>query len=536
MSRVARRLVLAMLAAALLPLIFALFLTLSLTEVSMGLGLNDTVQRGLNNDLPLYKDLFNAKKAQYQAQAQALARDPMLTRALRDHVAKAATVDGQKLPDPVNTWMHTQFQSLPELTRLRLSQGEKSWQQKNANTDGGRPLQINLPIDFAAPAQLSLTFHLPGRFVQGLDEARELSDTYQQIAAARDSITRALLLSFAGVLSLILIGSVLLGLALARSMTRRLTALSQATAQLASGVVDVHVPEQGDDEITALARAFNSMVIELSERRDRIVYLEKISGWQEVARRLAHEIKNPLTPIILAVQQLDEKKPGDNLAYAQMVQTAREVIEEEVGALRRLVEEFSAFAKLPRVQVEVCDARDFLHEIVEQLRSMHPDVDLQETERTGLGAVALDRMLMRRVITNLVLNAVQAQSPPDLPTPSQVPTVWLQAWREGDILSLLVEDAGPGIDQSLKDHLFEPYMTTKSAGTGLGLAIVKKIVLQHGGKISAGPSLELGGACFTITLPVASQNLLGQAALDHGDTTREPGPDRSVNPKAKASS
>lgn len=484
MSRVARRLILAIFAAAILPLIAALFLALSLTEVSMGLGINETVQRGLDQQLVLYKQLYAAKKSQYQAQAKALARDPALIALLTDS------------DDKVQRWMQRQGETSAELYSLQLVGNKRHVIWQRDSTSLGRPLQLSEPVPGADAYQLVQQYRLPQHFARGLDEARELTETYQRVAAAKASISHALLTSFAVLLALILIGSLLLGLLLARGVTSRVSALAQATERLARGDSEVHVDEKGHDEISALAHAFNSMVLELSQRRERIIYLEKISGWQEVARRLAHEIKNPLTPIVLSVQQLDDKKPDCAPEYARTVKLARELIEEEVGALRRLVEEFSSFAKLPQVQRSPVDLDIFFSELSDQLRSMHPQLELQLEISAQIGPLSMDRMLMRRVLNNLVLNAVQAQT-----EAQKRPRLLLRVRRDALYLRIEIEDDGQGISEEQRDRIFEPYVTSKSAGTGLGLAIVKKIVLQHQGHIWVEPAHALAGACFVIDLP-----------------------------------
>ena len=129
-----------------------------------------------------------------------------------------------------------------------------------------------------------------------------------------------------------------------------MAALRDAAQRVGAGDLSVRVAPRGNDELDELARAFDVMVAELGDARSRLGYLQKVSAWQEVARRLAHEIKNPLTPIQLAVQELASKYRGDDPEYRRLLATAQEILNEEVGAIRRLVDDFSAFAKLPKVE------------------------------------------------------------------------------------------------------------------------------------------------------------------------------------------
>jgi nitrogen fixation/metabolism regulation signal transduction histidine kinase len=272
-----------------------------------------------------------------------------------------------------------------------------------------------------------------------------------------------------------------------------------AVRRLAAGDLAVQVdPGRSSDEVAGLARAFNTMVREVRESRDRIVYLEKISGWQEVARRLAHEIKNPLTPIKLAFQQLEARWQGSRAREAdpelgKVVKDAGEIVRDEVATLQRLVDEFSAFAKLPEVRPEPAELGEFVDEFLRTSPQLLERADVEVVKASGACPVGLDRTLMRRVLSNLLLNAIEAG-------PGRA-RIHLGVARARDRAVLTVADEGPGIDRAVRERIFDPYFTTKGTGTGLGLAIVKKIVLQHGGEIQVGDRPG-GGASFSLVLPL----------------------------------
>jgi len=238
---------------------------------------------------------------------------------------------------------------------------------------------------------------------------------------------------------------------------------------------------------------------DLGDARSRLEYLQKVSAWQEVARRLAHEIKNPLTPIQLAVQELRSKYRGDDPAYHRLLGTAAEILDEEIGAIRRLVDDFSAFAKLPKVEPVPVD----LGALVEDFARSHPEWTAHlHVGRPAAPVRALcDRMLVRRVLANLVENAVQAAG-----GAGRTPEVHLgvAAGATPDSAAILVDDNGPGVSAATRARVFDPYFTTKEHGTGLGLAIVRKIVIDHGGDVSIDRAPPpLGGARFTVELPAA---------------------------------
>jgi len=292
-----------------------------------------------------------------------------------------------------------------------------------------------------------------------------------------------------------------LGLFIARRTTRRVAVLAQATRKVAAGDLETRVHLRTRDELGDLASSFNEMVQRIKESGERIAYLEKVGAWQEIARRLAHEIKNPLTPIQLAVQQLHRKYRGEDPEFARTLEDAHDIITEEVDGLRRLVQAFSAFAKLPSVQPSPVELEllvdDFLKSHSELSEQAH--IEWSPDASVARQAVLVDRMLIKHVLFNLVENAIHAAQ--EAGSLDQLRVV-LQAHVAGRSVMLTVEDNGPGMDPETARRVFDPYFTTKERGTGLGLAIVKKIVLEHRGFIVV-DSRPGGGTRFTLSLPLA---------------------------------
>jgi nitrogen fixation/metabolism regulation signal transduction histidine kinase len=291
--------------------------------------------------------------------------------------------------------------------------------------------------------------------------------------------------------------------------------LAEATKLVAAGNLAIRVPERGNDEMSELARAFNRMLGEVADSRARIEYLQRIGAWQEMARRLAHEIKNPLTPIQLAVQEAHRRYADADPKFKKLLDTTLEIVEDEVGTLRRLVGEFSDFARLPQANLEQEDLAEFLRELSAQLVLLGeepghgelPDelrsvwdgkpIDLVFDVPAEPAEVLMDRHMLRRVLVNLLQNAAQA-----LRRNSETPAkIRVSLRRDGDYWVLDVDDNGAGIPEALRETVFDPYVTTKHDGTGLGLAIVKKIVIEHGGNIAVGDA-DLGGARLRVRFPV----------------------------------
>jgi nitrogen fixation/metabolism regulation signal transduction histidine kinase len=313
---------------------------------------------------------------------------------------------------------------------------------------------------------------------------------------------------------------------LARSVSTRVVRLADATRKVGAGDLSTRVAEVGADEVGDLARAFNRMLAEIETTRARIEYLQRIGAWQEMARRLAHEIKNPLTPIQLAVQEIHERYPGPDAQYRKLLDATLEVVEAEVGTLRRLVGEFSDFARLPRAHLESGDLASFLGELSTQATLFEeapqdgaggnaaPRMKISYHLPEGAASANMDEQMLRRALINLIRNASQAIRD----TGRAEGRIAVTLGRIGDFWTLDVDDDGPGISPDSRERIFDPYVTTKQDGTGLGLAIVKKIVVEHGGAISAQES-PLGGARLRITIPIigsaaASAAMNREAAAD----------------------
>jgi nitrogen fixation/metabolism regulation signal transduction histidine kinase len=346
----------------------------------------------------------------------------------------------------------------------------------------------------------------PQQPFQAYQRAGELAQDYRRLQRGTGQVSTLYLVVYTGFMLSVIVVALAVGIVLSRRVTRRVSVLAQATRRLGAGDLEVQVPSDVNDEIGELTRDFNTMVRDLRESRTRIEYLQRIGAWQEFARRLAHEIKNPLTPIQLAIQELDRSYRGDDPGFARRLNDARSIIEEEVAALRRLTSEFSAFAKLPEASLAQADLNDFLRDAARGLEAVInlPDDPEPPPELTVELApeplpVRIDAMMLKRCVDNLVLNAAQAiRHHPD----ARARAILVRSVHRPEHAVLQVHDSGPGVPARDRARIFDPYFTTKSEGTGLGLPIVKKVVLEHGGEIECGES-ELGGAVFSIELPLA---------------------------------
>jgi signal transduction histidine kinase len=248
-----------------------------------------------------------------------------------------------------------------------------------------------------------------------------------------------------------------------------------------------HPPSKpGSPEIEALTHALYNMAGELEQARIQELEQERLIAFREVARRVAHEIRGPVTASRLAVAQLNRTPTPDDV-------DALSVLEEETDRLERMAIEFSLFGRLPEGPRAEIDVAEMLDSVV--AASVPPDVSVRRAYAAGL-TISGNYEPMRRAVQNLVANAVEA-------TDQRGIEIHAVVNRDGSGIEIRVTDHGPGIPAEQRSRVFEPYMTTKAQGTGLGLAIVRQIVEAHGGKVSI-ESPTGGGTSFVIGLPVES--------------------------------
>ncbi len=294
---------------------------------------------------------------------------------------------------------------------------------------------------------------------------------------------------------------VLAGVFVARRIARDLDALVEGSLHAARGDLDYRVPVRGQDEIGAVASAFNFMMEDLRTSKDRLVIAERIAAWQEIARRLAHEIKNPLTPIQMAMDTLRKVWKKQHPQFGEILEESTETVLEEADRLKRIVSEFSDFARMPKPELQRVD----LNDVVKSVTGLYQGAIRVETKLAKIPDIDADKGQINQVVLNLVENARDAIGER---TDGKI-TVQTKLGDAGDRAVLIVDDNGPGVPGELKDKVFAPYFSTKlnKGGTGLGLAIVHRIVSDHGGRIQITDALG-GGARFLIELPLRNATSL----------------------------
>jgi two-component system nitrogen regulation sensor histidine kinase NtrY len=518
LGKTERRIALVILVTSVLPLAAAVLLANLMLDNASSVWLRPDVDQQLERGIDLYKDYVRTVKEDMKHQTDAMVGDEALRDAARRHDAGAT-----------GAALDSIFPRSPRLATLTVEEGLHLVEGDDgliiAARDRGRPFdeksERRLPVRRALGPEgtgptLVATFAFDRRYEDELKQAGDVREIYTQLEKERAKVYAPAYEAFAALLGITVVVTFVLGFFLARGITRRINRLSVAINHVAAGDFDVRVPVAGNDELTELARVFNRMLGEMQQSRARIEYLQRIGAWQEMAQRLAHEIKNPLTPIQLAVQECHRKYAGDDVRFRGLLDTTLEIVEEEVGTLRRLVGNFSAFARLPHAELKEASLRDFLRECSEQLGHLGAglaeegtddvlvahDVEVRWEVPPGEIPVAIDRQMLRRVLVNLVRNAVEAirDARPAKEGEARGHVV-VRAEPKEEGVDLVVEDDGPGVPEEARDRIFDPYFTTKAEGTGLGLAIVKKIVVEHNGSIAARPGDRLPGTAFVVSLP-----------------------------------
>ena len=308
------------------------------------------------------------------------------------------------------------------------------------------------------------------------------------IYATAEALRELLLGGTAGVLIL----AVCLTLLIARRTTGPILELQRYTRRVAEGDLDVQVEIASRDELGALATDFNRMTRKLKEQQEHIVKAEKDAAWREMARQIAHDIKNPLTPIRLSLDLLERARRDNAEGFDAILQRTIGLIRNQVRNLQEIAADFHEFTggRLPKL--EPLDVGTLLDEVLHLHDAWAVELGV-EIQRGGPTATVLaDEGKLRRVFVNLVSNALQAM--PD------GGALFVETRVAGGRVEVSFRDTGPGIAAEAREHLFEPYFTTRSEGTGLGLAISKQVIEQMNGTIDVCPVPEGGGTVATIGL------------------------------------
>jgi signal transduction histidine kinase len=304
---------------------------------------------------------------------------------------------------------------------------------------------------------------------------------------------RAIAYGVAGVGILLAIAA---SLWLTSRFSRPIEQLAGAAKQVAAGDWETKVDVPRSDELGALAASFNQMTAQLTEQRERLVQSERVAAWRELARRLAHELKNPLFPLQITVENLIKARALTPEEFDEIFRESTTTLTAEIANLKKIIGRFSDFSKMPKPQLQEVDVADLLRQVAALyepvLAQREPPVAMTCDCGDGRLKIAADPDLLHRALSNLVLNAMDAMA--------QGGRLTMSAHRNGEAVEIRVSDTGSGMTAEECERLFTPYYTTKQHGTGLGLAIVQSVISDHRGTIRV-DSRPGEGTTFVIELP-----------------------------------
>jgi nitrogen fixation/metabolism regulation signal transduction histidine kinase len=475
-SRLARRLFVSFLFLSWVPALVVLGVHWHLAQRQARLIDNPGLRDALESSLALARGVFEGESARAQAAADSLAaavvrganlsgREETACVVTEDGTVLAATAGGSVLAEAA-PGARVRLKGRPYVMAVAAT----SWRGTAAELRLARPLDPRQEADLEA-------------IEAGYHGTRQIGLFYGDLLRADTLLTL-------GVLTLVVLGgSLVLSRVLARRIGGPLRELVEGTTAVARGDLDHVVRADAVDELKDLVAAFNRMTGDLRESKAELVRSERIAAWQGVARRLAHEIKNPLTPIRLSIHRL-QGKVGEDLVAAECL----DAMLEETENLQRLADEFSLVARLPAPRPTKVAVRALLEQVA-QLYAERSGVVVGFEAWPEDGMIEADEGQLRQVFSNVIKNAVEAMA--------QRGALHLRGARDAHWMRIEIEDEGPGLPPDA-DRWFEPGFTTKSSGTGLGLAIARKIVEDHGGRIGA-RSGDRGGSVFVIELPSSQE-------------------------------
>lgn len=312
---------------------------------------------------------------------------------------------------------------------------------------------------------------LKQELVRNIIDLQNLLSVY----ALREDLENFIWTGVVGLIIVLAVVGIILAALLARSVTRPILRLVDGMKEVSKGNLDYRVEARGKDEIAILIESFNSMISQLKTSRERLARVERLAAWRDVARRIAHEIKNPLTPIQLSMYRL--KKNMGSEKYAQIFEECYNSIITEVENLRNMVTEFSNFARMPKPKMTNLSINEIIETALHLYTNLPENIVIKMDLANNLPQVMADNDQIRQVLHNIIGNAVDAMS--------EGGEIRIITYQDTDNTVIIeVSDTGYGMSEEILQKIFTPYFTTKEKGTGLGMSIVAQIIEEHGGEIA----------------------------------------------------
>ena len=332
-----------------------------------------------------------------------------------------------------------------------------------------------------------------------LNETEEAVSFYYSVENSQTGIKVTFAIIYIIVVTLLLFLSTSIAITFASRLTKPIINLIGASDSISKGALDVKVPEvESDDEFKKLNQNFNQMIERLKEQQDKLLVTERYEAWESVARKLAHEIKNPLTPIQLSIDSLREKYKGKLTNDGKDFEKYLETINRQIKDIEKLVNEFSNFARMPRPILKKVDIIQLINKSLEFIKLTSKN-SINLLNRTSNQFINGDEDQLNRVFINLIKNSEESFLEKLQKEPNFKGNIDIEIDDNNDYIVIRITDNGTGITDTKK--AMTPYFTTKKTGTGLGLPIVTKIINEHSGNFSIKNQKGKSGSLITITLP-----------------------------------
>ena len=348
---------------------------------------------------------------------------------------------------------------------------------------------------------LYISRNIDSEILRYLNETEQAVSFYYSVENSQTGIKVTFAIIYIIVVTLLLFLSTSIAITFASRLTKPIVNLIGASDSISKGALDVKVPElETDEEFKQLNKNFNSMIERLKEQQDKLLINERHEAWETVARKLAHEIKNPLTPIQLSIDSLREKYKGKLNNYEQEFEKYLETINRQIKDIEKLVNEFSNFARMPRPIIKKIDIIEIVKKSLEFIK-MTSKNSITLTLKTKQQFIFGDEDQLNRVFINLIKNSEEAFKDINKKNLNFKGNIDIEINSNNDYIVCRLTDNGPGISDARK--AMTPYFTTKKTGTGLGLPIVSKIINEHSGNFSIKNNKKERGVIISISLPKA---------------------------------
>jgi nitrogen fixation/metabolism regulation signal transduction histidine kinase len=528
------------------PLLIVYYFSLQFLDLGIDSWFNSEVKEKLNEALTLSRTVLDGNRREDLQRAETLAHELMrtpenemlnlLAAERRNGGASEVTLIGQNgriIAASSDRPLQSTPQRLAEEIMMQVGQGLAYVSLEPMSSGAGYLVRTAVPLPAGIePRVLVADYPVSLRLAELVDAVQHAHAQYGELSYLRGPLKESFRLTLTLVLLLSLLAAVYGAFFSAQRLVKPIQDLAAGTRAVGKGDFDTRLPLSSRDEMGFLVHSFNDMTKRLARAREEaqrsqraLLQAQRDAAWGEVARRLAHEIKNPLTPIQLSAERIRRRFLSSmSLEDAQVLDRATHTIVQQVEAMKQMVNAFSEYARAPEMNLAPFELNPLIMEVAELYRTQDSQVQLKLDLDPAVGEIEADRDRVRQILNNLVTNSIEAFAMGASTKESRAKEgatlearITAPPAGKGDAVieiktqlttlagipmaEVTVRDNGAGFDPQLLGQVFDPYVTSKPKGTGLGLAIVKKIVEEHGGRIEA-DNRRNGGARVRVLLPL----------------------------------